>query len=79
MLQYPEPKLPAPDPDPLWPTPPNPEPDEPQPDVIDPGVDLQLNGATHSGAHDAVAPIQFNRSMIVAVAMPNPMHIDCSP
>jgi hypothetical protein len=41
MMQYPEPKLPPPDPDPLWPPPPNPEPEEPQPDVLDPGVDLQ--------------------------------------
>ena len=40
-MQYPEPKLPPPDPDPLWPLPPRQEPEEPQPDVLDPGVDLQ--------------------------------------
>ena len=40
-MQYLEPKLPPPDPDPLWPPPPNPEPAEPEPDVLDPGVDLQ--------------------------------------
>jgi hypothetical protein len=40
-MQYPEPKLPAHDPDPLWRPPASPEPEEPGPDVFDPGVDLQ--------------------------------------
>jgi len=40
-MQYPEPKLPAPDPGPLWLPPANPEPEVAGPDVFDPGVDLQ--------------------------------------
>jgi hypothetical protein len=43
-------------------------------------VEFEIKPAKDAGLQAGLpAPHQFTRSMIVAVAIPKPMHIDCKP